>query len=58
LEFDVINRETLSNRISMAYTDIRHAIAEDKRGALYELSKSAQTQQGLPLEILDDMLSM
>ena len=58
LKFDVINRETLSNRISMAYTDIRHAIAEDKRGALYELSKSAQTQQGLPLEILDDMLSM
>jgi hypothetical protein len=58
LKFDVINRETLSNRISMAYTDIQHAIAEDKRGALYELSKSAQTQQGLPLEILDDMLSM
>ena len=58
LEYDVIDRETLSKRISMAYTDIRHAFCEDKRDTLFKLSKSTQSQQVLPLELLDAMLSM
>ena len=58
LEYDVINRETLSKRISMAYTDIQHAFSEDKRDTLFKLSKSTQSQQVLPLELLDAMLSM
>lgn len=58
LDYDVINRESLSNRISSAYVDVQHAIKNDQRHTLVELSKSTQSQQLIPLELLDQMLSI
>ena len=34
LEYNVINRESLSKRISQAYVDVQHAISNDKRETL------------------------
>lgn len=57
LNYDVIDRKSLSYRISRAYVDVQHAIQQDKLNALSVLSQSAQTQQDIPLELLEDMLS-
>ena len=57
LDHDVINRQTMSRCVSSAYVDIQHAIKQDERGALHELSVSAQDQKGIPLEYLDSMFA-
>lgn len=57
LDCDVINRESLSKRISSAYIDIQHAMNKDKRETLFNLSKSTQVQQDIPLDLFDEMLS-
>ena len=58
LEYNVINRESLSKRISQAYVDVQHAISNDKRETLSVLSESTQSQQDIPLELLDQLLSI
>jgi len=58
LEEGVINRKSLSNRISSAYVDIQHAMNNDKRETLSKLSESTQSQQDIPLELLDQMLAV
>ena len=58
LEYGVANREALSKRISSAYVDIKHAINNDKRMTLAKLSESTQSQQDIPLELLDQMLAV
>ena len=57
LDYDVINRESLSNRISSAYIDVQHAINNDKRGTLVELSRSTQEQQPIPVEFFQELLA-
>jgi len=56
LEYGVANREALSKRISSAYVDIKHAINNDKLETLSKLSESTQSQQDIPLDLLDEML--
>ena len=56
LEYNVIDRKSLSFRISKAYIDVQNAIHNDKRETLAKLSESAQPQQDIPLELLDQML--
>ena len=58
LEHNVINREALSKRISRAYIDVQHAVNNDKRETLDKLSESTQFQQGIPLELLDQMIAV
>ena len=58
LKEGVINRKSLSNRISSAYVDIQHAMNNDKRETLAKLSESTQSQQDIPLELLDQMLAV
>jgi hypothetical protein len=58
LEHNVINRESLSKRISQAYVDVQHAINIDEVDSLDKLSESTQTQQGYPINVLEDMLSI
>jgi len=58
LEYGVLSRKSLSKRISQAYVDVQHSIKNDPRGSLVELSKSTQSQQGIPVELLDEMLSI
>ena len=58
LEKDVINRKSLSNRISSAYVDVQNAMNNDKRKTLSKLSESTQSQQDIPLELLDQMLAV
>ena len=57
LDYEVIDRKALSNRISKAYVDVQHAIKKDNRVTLAELSKSTKEQKQIPLEWLDNMLS-
>ena len=57
LEKNVINREHLSNRISGAYIDVQNSMNIDKRETLSKLSASTQSQQDIPLELLDLMLA-
>lgn len=57
LDHDVINRESLSKRISSAYVDVQHAISNDKRGTLVELSRSTQEQQPTPVELFEELLA-
>lgn len=56
LEFDVINREALSHRISIIYTNLKHSIKNNKLETLSKLSESTQSQQDIPLELLYEML--
>ena len=58
LEYNVINRQSLSKRISQAYVDVQHSINIDEVGSLDKLSESTQTQQGYPVNVLEDMLSI
>ena len=58
LEHDVINRKALSKRISAAYIDIQHAIKEDDVMTLAELSRSAQSQQPIPVELFKSMIGL
>ena len=57
LKKNVINREHLSNRISGAYIDVQNSMNIDKRETLSKLSASTQSQQDIPLELLDLMLA-
>ena len=57
LEKNVINREHLSNRISGAYIDVQNSMNTDKRETLSKLSASTQSQQDIPLDLLDLMLA-
>ena len=57
LDRDVINRESLSKRISSAYVDVQHAIINDKRGTLVELSRSTKEQQPIPVELFQELLA-
>ena len=57
LDRDVINRESLSKRISSAYVDVQHAIINDKRGTLVELSRSTKEQQPMPVELFQELLA-
>lgn len=57
LNKDVINRKRLSNRINSAYIDVQNAMNTDKRETLSKLSESTQSQQDIPLELLDQMLA-
>ena len=58
LDHNVINRESLSKCINSAYIDVQHAMNNDKRETLFKLSQSTQTQQDIPLELLDLMLAV
>ena len=58
LEHNVINRESLSKRINSAYVDVQHAMNNDERVTLSELSRSTQSQQDIPLELLDQMFAV
>ena len=58
LDYDVIDRQSLSKRISSAYVDVQNAIINDKRETLSKLSESTQSQQDIPLELLDQMLAV
>ena len=58
LEYGVIDRKSLSFRISKAYTDVQHSIQIDKADALYKLSDSTQSQQKMPNVMVEEMLSI
>jgi len=58
LEHNVINRESLSKRISETYVDVQHAVSHDTRQTLAKLSESTQSQQDIPLELLDELLAI
>lgn len=58
LKEGVVDRKSLSSRISSAYVDIQHAMNNDKRKTLAKLSESTQSQQDIPLELLDQMLAV
>ena len=58
LDYDVIDRQALSYRISRAYVDVQNAIQSDRRQTLSVLSESTQSQQDIPLDLLDQMLSV
>jgi hypothetical protein len=58
LEYGVINRKSLSTRISKAYVDVQHSIQNNKIVTLDKLSESAQTQQGIPVELFEEMLNV
>lgn len=58
LDYNVIDRQSLSYRISCAYVDVQNAIKSDTRQTLSVLSESTQSQQDIPLDLLDEMLSM
>ena len=58
LQYDIIDRKSLSYRITKAGVDVQHAIKNDDVNALYELSRSPQTQQSIPPELFEDMLSV
>ena len=58
LDNNVFKRESLSKRINSAYVDIQNAMNTDKRETLSKLSESTQSQQDIPLELLDLMLAV
>jgi hypothetical protein len=58
LEYGVINRKSLSTRISKAYVDVQHSMQNNKIVTLDKLSESAQTQQGIPVELFEEMLNV
>ena len=58
LEKNIINREHLSNRISGAYIDVQNSMNTVKRETLSKLSASTQSQQDIPLELLDQMFAV
>jgi hypothetical protein len=58
LQHNIINRKSLSHRISKAYVDIRHAMQDNKVVTLDKLSKSTQTQEGIPVELFEEMLAV
>jgi hypothetical protein len=57
LEYNIINRQSLSHRISKAYVDIQYAMQQDELNTLNELSKSTQSHQDIPLSLFDEMLT-
>lgn len=57
LEYEIINRKSLSTRISKAYVDVQHSMQKCKIMTLDKLSESAQIQQGIPVELFEEMLN-
>lgn len=58
IQYDIIDRKSLSYRITKAGVDVQHAVKNDDVDALYELSRSPQTQQSIPPELFEDMLNV
>ena len=58
LEHNVINRESLSKRISKAYIDVQHAIKQDDTRTLAELSQSTQSQQLIPVKLFEELIDV
>jgi hypothetical protein len=58
LDYGIINRKSLSTRISKAYVDVQHSMQKDKIVTLDKLSKSTQAQQGIPVELFEEMLNV
>jgi hypothetical protein len=58
LEHNVINRESLSKRISKAYVDVQHSINQDDTRTLAELSQSTQSQQLIPVELFEQLIEV
>jgi hypothetical protein len=58
LEYGIIDRKSLSYRINQAGVDVQHAVNKDDVDALYELSRSPHTQEGIPVDLFEDMLSV
>ena len=58
LDYDVINREFLSKRISGAYVDIQHSIREDDIRTLDVLSKSTKDHKSIPVEWFQEMIGV
>jgi hypothetical protein len=58
LQHNVINRESLSNRISKAYVDVQHSINQDDMRTLAELSQSTQSQQLIPVELFEQLIEV
>ena len=58
LQHNVINRESLSNRISKAYVDVQHSINQDDMQTLAELSQSTQSQQLIPVELFEQLIEV
>lgn len=58
LEYGIIDRKSLSYRINQAGVDVQHAVNKDDVNALYELSRSPHTQEGIPVDLFEDMLSV
>ena len=58
LDRGIIDRKSLSYRISQAGVDVQHAVNKDDVNALYELSRSPHSQDGIPLDVFDDLLSV
>jgi len=53
----VIDRKSLSHRISKAYVDVQHSMCNNKVDTLDKLSKSTQTQQGIPVDLFEEMMN-
>ncbi len=58
IEYGVLSRKSLSKRISQAYVDVQHSIENDKLQTLSVLSESTQSQQDIPVDLFDQMLSI
>ena len=58
LEYGVINRKSLSIRISKAYVDVQHSMQNNKIVTLDKLSESTQTQQGIPVDLFEEMMKV
>lgn len=57
LVFDeVINAKSFSYRIDQAVIDIQYSMSEDECKTLEKLSCSRQSQQSMPIELIDDLL--
>jgi hypothetical protein len=58
LDLNVIDRQSLSYRISRAYVDVQNSIKEDKAHTLYELSHSTKDNKKIPNDTFEMMMSM
>ena len=57
LDYGIIDRKSLSHRINQAMVDVQHSVNNDDVDCLYELSKSASTQDAIPPELFMNMVT-
>ena len=57
LDYDIIDRKSLSHRINQAMVDVQHSVNNDDVDCLYELSKSVSTQDAIPPELFMNMVT-